>query len=201
VSGALIAKLGAGAIALVLGLGGAAVWLSRGEPHERDAQPQTAPQPPALPDVARPGANEAAPPPASPQTPSVAAGDPQARGGADPQTEAASAPKTRPPALRDRGRVAAAGDDAGDPAAELALLERAQQALRGDPRRALELAESHRAQFPRGQFAQEREMLAIEALLGLDRGPAAQRRAALFARRHPQSSHLPRLRDLLQGRR
>jgi hypothetical protein len=197
-SGALIAKLGGGALALVLGLGGAAFWLSRGEPDRGGVQPQSEAQKADAPGNAPPAATEPAAQHVPTQTPSVAAGEPQATAGAGPGTEPPDAPRSRAEEPRDRARPAAGGDGADDPAAELALLERAQRALRGNPDSALALAEAHRAQFPRGQFAQEREMLAIEALLDLDRVPAARRRAALFERRHPRSSHLPRLRDLLQ---
>jgi hypothetical protein len=79
------------------------------------------------------------------------------------------------------------------------LLERAQRVLRSDPAAALALAESHRARFERGSLAQEREMLAIEALLRLERRAQAERRARVFAQRYPQSSHGPRLRDLLRS--
>lgn len=83
------------------------------------------------------------------------------------------------------------------PGGELALLENAQQALRGRPAHALALAKQHRREFPRGQFASEREMIAVEALLLLDRPGEARRRATHFERQYPRSSHLPRLRRML----
>jgi hypothetical protein len=85
-----------------------------------------------------------------------------------------------------------------DAADELRLLELAQQALRDDPGRALAIAERHRRLFARGQFAQEREVLAIQALLALGRHERASARARAFAHRYPESSHLPHLRDLVR---
>jgi hypothetical protein len=86
-----------------------------------------------------------------------------------------------------------------DPVAELALLERAQHVLRSDPAAALALAEQHRTQFSRGTLAQEREVLAVEALLRLGRRSAAGQRARAFERRYPESSHLVRVHDLLRS--
>jgi hypothetical protein len=94
---------------------------------------------------------------------------------------------------------ASAGTAADDPAAELALLERAQRALQGEPRAALALAREHGRRFVRGQFVQEREMIAIEAMLQLGNRAAAEQRGKRFLRDHPASSHTPRLRQLLAG--
>jgi hypothetical protein len=71
--------------------------------------------------------------------------------------------------------------------------------VRSNPARALELAERHRAAYPRGTFAQERELLAIEALRGLGRGELAAARAASFRARFPGSAHRRQL-DALSGR-
>jgi hypothetical protein len=108
-------------------------------------------------------------------------------------------PQARRAAEHPAAAPALATGSPADPAAELALLEQAQLAIDRDPARALALAERHRARFARGQFAQEREMLAIDALLRLKRVPEARRRAAAFERANPNSSHLPRLRDRLQA--
>jgi hypothetical protein len=104
-------------------------------------------------------------------------------------------------ALRSRIETPAARSTGAqsDPVAELALLERAQHVLRSDPSAALALAEQHRAQFARGTLAQEREVLAVEALLRLGRRAAAEKRARAFAQRYPESSHLVRVHDLLRS--
>jgi hypothetical protein len=76
-----------------------------------------------------------------------------------------------------------------DPAAELALIRRAHDALRASPARALEIAEEHRQRFAAGALVQEREVVAIEALVHLGRTEAARARAAAFHARWPRSAH------------
>ena len=84
------------------------------------------------------------------------------------------------------------------PDAELTLLEQAQATLDRDPTTALALAEQHAKLYPRGLFAQEREILAIEALLKLRQRSAALSRAKDFAQRYPDSPHTRRVRSLLE---
>jgi hypothetical protein len=81
---------------------------------------------------------------------------------------------------------------------EIALLQAAQGALRDSPASALGLADRHASHFPTGALAQEREVIAIEALLALDRRDKASERAARFARDFPNSAHLPRIEALLR---
>lgn len=90
-------------------------------------------------------------------------------------------------------RVPGARADGGS-AAETALLEKARAALQSRPGEALELTRRHRARFPKGLLAQEREVIAIEALERLGRKDAADARAAEFERRYRGSVHRPRLR-------
>ena len=84
------------------------------------------------------------------------------------------------------------------PEAELALLQRSQLALDRDPGAALALAEQHAREHPAGVFSQEREMLAMEALVKLRRVPAALARAERFVREYPASPHSERVRALLE---
>lgn len=84
------------------------------------------------------------------------------------------------------------------PEAELALLERAQTTLDRDASAALALAEQHARLYPKGMFAQEREILAIEALLKLRQRSAALSRARAFVERFPESAHARRVRALLE---
>jgi hypothetical protein len=84
------------------------------------------------------------------------------------------------------------------PEAELALLQRAQATLDHDASAALGLAEQHARLYPRGMFTQEREILAIEALLKLRQRPAALARARTFIERFPESAHARRVRALLE---
>jgi len=69
------------------------------------------------------------------------------------------------------------------------LLERATRALRTDPQAALAVAESHRRSYAAGRLAQEREVIAIQALAKLKRFGAARARAALFLTEHPESPY------------
>lgn len=83
--------------------------------------------------------------------------------------------------------------------AELRLIQAAQAALvKGEHARALVLTEKHRAEHPSGAFVQEREVIAISALLRSDRREEAKRRASAFEGEFPRSAHLRRLKVLLQ---
>lgn len=84
-----------------------------------------------------------------------------------------------------------------DPQAELTILNGAQDALGRLPTRALALAEEHAAAYPRGVFAQEREVIAIEALLKLQRSTAAVARGRAFLSAFPTSTHAPRVQQML----
>lgn len=84
-----------------------------------------------------------------------------------------------------------------DPQAELTILNRAQDALAQAPRRALTLAEDHARAFPRGVFAQEREVIAIEALIKLQRSDDATARGRAFLATFPTSTHAPRVQHML----
>jgi hypothetical protein len=81
----------------------------------------------------------------------------------------------------------------GDGVPETALLEQARAALHSRPAEALELTRRHQARFPSGVLAQEREVIAIEALERLGQREAASVRAAAFERRYRGSVHQPRL--------
>lgn len=104
--------------------------------------------------------------------------------------------------LRDALRAAAPAVEASAPQlrveSELLLVERAQRALRRDPAVALSLSGEHAALFPSGNLAQEREVIAIEALLRLTQPRAARERAQRFESTYPASAHARRLRELLE---
>ena len=83
-------------------------------------------------------------------------------------------------------------------AAETRLLDRAQSALRrGAAGTALSLCERHARRFPRGTLREERERIAIEALLDLGRPSQARARARAFESQFPDSVQLPRIHALL----
>jgi hypothetical protein len=85
------------------------------------------------------------------------------------------------------------GDEAGsgrdrDLADENALVSRAQAALaRGRTSEALAATSEHQRRFPRGEFVEEREALAIQALARSGNLPAAMARAERFRTRYPRS--------------
>ena len=91
------------------------------------------------------------------------------------------------PTARTKPVVApSAAPSAGDSAdAELLLLKHAQESLRTDPAAALAFAGEHRSRFPRGMFAQEREVIAVEALTKLGRASGGRSAGAGLRPRLP----------------
>lgn len=82
------------------------------------------------------------------------------------------------------------GDD--DLAAELAFVQMARTSLaRQNFRAALDATEQHAGKFPSGHLAEERESLAIQALVGAGRDAEARTRAARFRAKYPHSLLLP----------
>jgi hypothetical protein len=86
---------------------------------------------------------------------------------------------------------------AGTPT-EIELLRDARLALRQSPARALELAEQHARRYPGGKLTQEREVLAISALVALGRRTGALDRAARFDAAFPTSPYRKQVADLLR---
>ena len=80
---------------------------------------------------------------------------------------------------------------------ELTLLDRARTQMATDAAAAMRALDAHLALYPSGRFAQEREVLAIEALVRLGRRPEAETRAAAFDRAFPTSAHRRRIAVLL----
>lgn len=81
---------------------------------------------------------------------------------------------------------------------EVSLLVRARRLLHAQPERALALTDQHSAAHPRGVFAEERELLAIEALRQLGRHEQANQRIAKFLAEFPSSAHRRRI-EALRG--
>jgi hypothetical protein len=124
--------------------------------------------------------------------------------GAVPEAARTSADsKSTPPkrALDHAAGRRSASAQRSNPADELLILDEAQHALQSDPERALAHAQRHRRLFPDGQYAQEREVIAIDALLDLQRFAPAHRRARAFLQRFPTSSYRPRVSAQLQRAR
>lgn len=84
-----------------------------------------------------------------------------------------------------------------DVPSEVELLRRARTALAARPREAFALTEQHREHYPQGVFAQERDALAIEALLRAGDTEMARKLATSFVSAHPSSPHAHRFRETL----
>lgn len=85
------------------------------------------------------------------------------------------------------------------PPSEVALLTEAQQLLATDPSASLAVVARHATIYAHGIHAQEREVLAIEALVRLGRSRDAEVRARTFFHDFPTSTHRRRIDVLLSG--
>jgi hypothetical protein len=111
------------------------------------------------------------------------------------QAESVTTPKPR---LEPQGNVttpSAAPEPVPQPSErpELSLLRQAQEAVATAPARALSLCATHAERFGGGVLGQEREVIAIDALLRLGRVTEAQGRAERFRATYPGSAHTRRI--------
>jgi len=160
-------KVGLAALAAA---GVAALVLSQRTPAEHAA--------PSAVTARGPEAHPAAP--SAPAAPAPVQSEPPAAPAPEAPAPSAAAPAVIPPAFR--------------PAeTEAEYLERARGALGKSPALALALANQHRSRFPYGVLAQEREVIAIEALKRLGRSAEAERRIGDFASRYPNSAYRKKL--------
>jgi len=83
--------------------------------------------------------------------------------------------------------------DAPPSASELEAARRAQAMLVSEPGRALAMADQLSRDFPSGEFVQEREAIAVEALARLGRKEEARERARALLRRFPRTPYAARL--------
>lgn len=81
---------------------------------------------------------------------------------------------------------------------EYALLRAARGALAREPARALSLADQHARQFASGMLAQEREAIAVDALVRLGQIGSARVRAQRFLRNYPQSPYVKRIENAVK---
>ncbi|MDB4945688.1 MAG: hypothetical protein JWP97_5222, partial [Labilithrix sp.] len=110
------------------------------------------------------------------------------------------APPVRATASTPAGPSSAAAPAAsvtGNDGEEIALLARAHEALSTSPATSLALCSEHGKRFAAPHFAQEREAVAIEALVYLGRTDEATRRLDAFRAQYPTSSHRAHLEDLI----
>jgi hypothetical protein len=87
---------------------------------------------------------------------------------------------------------------ATDPVAEAKLLLAARRALPADPKRALAHTSEHERRFPRGSMKEERELLAVRALMALGRSAEAVARAHRFESAYPGSTYAAAVRDAVE---
>jgi hypothetical protein len=161
----------------------------------RLSQPAEAARPPVqLPHATLVSVPAPQPSPAQPE-PAQPAPTPPPRAGATGSTPARRTLPLRAPSAREPAPRAAAQDPAG----ELSLLRRARVALRGrDSNAALEFVDQHLRDYPHGVFAQEREVLAVQALLKTHQRSEALVRAQNFIRDFPQASYTFWIRNMLE---
>lgn len=136
----------------------------------------------------------AAPEPVVSRRPPDRATDPPIRANAPPPRDVRES-EERP--AEAASEPASSSTSAREPEAK--LLARAQSALRSDPGEALSLATEHATSYPGGLLAQEREVIAIEALTRLSRLEEARLRARRFRSVYPGSTHLGRI-EVLVGK-
>ncbi|HSO39695.1 MAG TPA: hypothetical protein VLT33_44515 [Labilithrix sp.] len=168
----------AGAVAIAAGAAVVAVVLAT----------RSQPPPPVAHDTA-PTASASAPAPAMPvpEPPTLSVD-------ALPSAPEPAVVPARPAALP---TASAAPDPAESERAEVALLDRAQASLPASPADTLARCDEHARRFATGTLVQEREVLAIDALLRLGRRGEAEARAARFRQSFPRSGHLRRVEALL----
>lgn len=82
---------------------------------------------------------------------------------------------------------------------EASILEQARAALGERDEQALRYTQQHRARFPDGQLASEREFISVRALISLGRSVEARRRARVWLGAHPGALYNPQIQALLDG--
>jgi hypothetical protein len=148
---------------------------------------------------------EAAPVASSQEAPSPipAARDPAAEPEPDPLPVYSSVPlplatlPTVTPRHVDGGTRPPPGKATPSTGLEMRLLTSAQDAMSTDPAKALALCEDHARRFPTGLLVEEREALAIQALLALGRTDDAKKRADAFYAKFPDSPLTRRIQGLM----
>lgn len=91
-------------------------------------------------------------------------------------------------------KAAPSAENSGSPPpSELELLQRAQVALGRNAARALSIAGEQARAYPSGEYVQEREVIAVEALARLGRSDEASDRARALVERFPRTPYRQRL--------
>ncbi len=169
---------------------------SAARPQDRSAEPSA----PAA-EGSAPG--EEAPATSSGSPPRVGGEGGPRSAGTQPSVSPSPRPAVHTPASRPKEVPASKGQQAAPPLgaatgeSEISLLKRAREALAANPGTALSLAEQHREQFHPGRLAQEREVIAITALVRLGRPTSAEKRADQFMRTYPGSAYAGQIRRIV----
>ena len=123
--------------------------------------------------------------PVSAPAASVRGGVPEPEAVTEPASASASAPSESPPS--------------STLLAELPLLERARRSLASDPESALATAREHRARFPAGLLAAERDLLELDALRRTGRTDLARANADAWLAREPGGVYSARVRAIRES--
>lgn len=182
-----VTKIGI-AVVLVGGVGGGATYLAtRGEaPVER--APMSAPAATSSSAVTAPVVEAATP---------TTVDSSSASGPAAPRASSSAIASSRPSTSPSIVAPSAEPSSAAAREPETVLIERARKQLASSPSAALATTEAHARDYPRGALSQERDVVAIEALLRLGRRTDAERRAEAFRSREPTSPYRRRIERLL----
>lgn len=148
-----------------------------------------------------PGAALASPPPSNPG-PIASTASPSAPRAGRQGLDSETAPARPRPRAQAASASAAAGSklEAGPNAkpSEIELLRDARLALQSSPNLALGLTDQHASLYPLGKMAQERELIAISALVRLGRHAAVLSRAQRFERDFPNSPYRQQIAQMAQ---
>jgi hypothetical protein len=190
--GAEIAAGAAKSAAIGKWLGGAFLAASAGVAFYGNSVYQTE-TPPVVSAVAAPSASEIV---AAPTAQSAQTAPPAVVSVIEPSApSAASAPTARPPAAS-ASAFPSASASSGPVRSEVEILKEA-QASRANPSRVLELVNEHARSHPKGVLGQEREVLRIEALVGLGKKAEAKALADAFRSGNPGSAYNERLNQIV----
>lgn len=140
---------------------------------------------------------------ASPARGPAASAAPAAEPAAPPESgilgSGAPPPSAAPAASGEANSAGAGAVLPGVEETEAALLARAQAQIGANPAGALALTEQHRSRFPRGTLGQEREVIAVSALMAMGRAVEARARAESLIAANPGSAFRRRLSVIVPG--
>jgi hypothetical protein len=152
--------------------------------------------------LARSPAAETAPVAAAPSLVTIPPPTPSASGSATVDALASAIPSAAPAPSSTAHAVIppSPSPSTGPSEPESAMLARAHDALlNGSADRALAIVAEHARAYPRGMLTQEREVIAVEALVSSGRLDQARTRAAAFRAAYPGSSHRARIDRLVES--